>query len=343
MAAKIKISVIMPIYNAGIYLKTAIESILNQDLRDIELLLVDDGSTDGSSLCCEQYALKDSRVKVIHQTNGGICNARNSGLKISKGEYIAFIDHDDEYLPGYLRHAYDEAKKNNADIVKVGKKEFVISGSKVLRVMKNCTPYQKYDDGQIKASYFSLVDNRTLDCVWDALYRKDLIKKHDLRFDENFKHGGEDIVFNQRLLPYVHSMVCINQCYYFHYIRKGFSTSSTFGSNHLQMQMNKMMVINDTIKKLGIFLDESHFDYTYLLLRQYIVNVCSYYSSKDLEMILSNRKIAISKIREEPFFYDFCDKQSVCRVMIKSFRYGLLYFFFVYRLYSAILFLFKVR
>lgn len=74
----------MPVYNSGKYLNTAVDSILNQSFKDIELILVDDGSTDGSSEHCDEYAWKDSRVKVIHQKNGGICNARNAALKIAK-------------------------------------------------------------------------------------------------------------------------------------------------------------------------------------------------------------------------------------------------------------------
>lgn len=94
----IKVSVIMPVYNSGKYLDIAVKSILSQSLREIELILVDDGSTDGSSEQCDRYALLDNRVVVLHQKNGGICNARNNALKRAKGEYIAFSDHDDAYL-----------------------------------------------------------------------------------------------------------------------------------------------------------------------------------------------------------------------------------------------------
>ena len=124
MENMIKVSVIMPVYNSGEYLQTAVDSILSQSLKDIELILVDDGSTDGSSEKCDEYAKKDKRVVVIHQRNGGICNARNAALKIARGEYIGFSDHDDEYVPGYLEHAYREAMEHDADLVKVGKREY---------------------------------------------------------------------------------------------------------------------------------------------------------------------------------------------------------------------------
>ena len=92
----------MPVYNTGGYLKTAVESILSQSLKDFELILFDDGSTDGSSERCDEYGRNDSRVVVLHQNNGGICNARNAALRIAKGEYIAFQDSDDEWMSDKL-------------------------------------------------------------------------------------------------------------------------------------------------------------------------------------------------------------------------------------------------
>ena len=128
----IKVSVIMPVYNSGIYLGTAIDSILTQSLREIELILVDDGSTDGSSERCDEYAKRDRRVKVIHQDNGGICNARNVALRIAQGEYIGFSDHDDRFLPNFIAESYQIAVNNNADFVKVGKQEFLLEDESVM-------------------------------------------------------------------------------------------------------------------------------------------------------------------------------------------------------------------
>lgn len=137
MENKIKVSVIMPVYNSGEYLQTAVDSILSQSLKDIELILVDDGSTDGSSEKCEEYAKKDKRVVVIHQRNGGICNARNAALKIARGEYIGFSDHDDEYLPGLLEDNYKLCITQNLDFVKFCKKWDVVEDGKVIERHSN--------------------------------------------------------------------------------------------------------------------------------------------------------------------------------------------------------------
>ena len=98
----IAVSIIMPVYNSEKYLKSCVDSILSQDFDSYELLLIDDGSTDGSPEICDDVARRDARVRVFHKENGGICEARNYGLQRAQGEYIAFSDHDDIVLPGFL-------------------------------------------------------------------------------------------------------------------------------------------------------------------------------------------------------------------------------------------------
>ena len=90
-----KISIISPVYNVEDYLKDCVESILNQTYKNIELILIDDGSTDNSGKICDEYASKDNRVKIVHKKNGGLSSARNAGLDIATGDYIFFVDSDD--------------------------------------------------------------------------------------------------------------------------------------------------------------------------------------------------------------------------------------------------------
>lgn len=111
------ISIIVPVYNTAPYLRECVDSILAQSFSDWELLLIDDGSTDESSLICDNYSLRDRRIITIHQTNKGPSGARNTGLDNARGEYIAFLDADDVFLDNsYLEIHHDISKKNNADI-----------------------------------------------------------------------------------------------------------------------------------------------------------------------------------------------------------------------------------
>lgn len=110
------ISVIVPIYNVEAYLKRGVDSVLSQSYEKIEVILVDDGSTDGCPEICDEYAKKDSRIKVIHKENGGLSDARNAGMKVARGEYFAFLDSDDYFAPSFLEVLYDQLCMADADI-----------------------------------------------------------------------------------------------------------------------------------------------------------------------------------------------------------------------------------
>lgn len=114
------ISIIMPVYNAGVLLHTAVESVLRQSFADFELLLVDDGSTDGSAALAHELAKKDGRIRVLEQPNAGICAARNLGLQHCRGQWFTFCDDDDTMLPHALETLLVLAKSTGADVVRGG-------------------------------------------------------------------------------------------------------------------------------------------------------------------------------------------------------------------------------
>ena len=109
------ISVIIPVYNVAAYLPECLESILVQDYANLEIILIDDGSTDDSGVICNNYAQKDARVKVIHQKNGGAAAAKNAGLRVATGEYLAFADSDDYLEPDAYSHMMMLLKQSGAD------------------------------------------------------------------------------------------------------------------------------------------------------------------------------------------------------------------------------------
>ena len=111
------ISIITPVFQSERYLEKLINSILNQTYRDWELLLIDDGSTDGSAEICDRYAQKDKRIRVFHKANGGVASARNQAIEMSRGEFLAFADSDDWVEPDWLERLYTTAKEYDADIV----------------------------------------------------------------------------------------------------------------------------------------------------------------------------------------------------------------------------------
>ena len=110
------ISVIVPVYNVEKYISRCIESIMKQTYKNIEIILIDDGSTDNSGKICDEYSLKDDRINVIHKKNGGLSDARNTGLDIAKGKYISLIDSDDFVSKFFIETLYNTCKNENCEI-----------------------------------------------------------------------------------------------------------------------------------------------------------------------------------------------------------------------------------
>jgi Glycosyltransferases involved in cell wall biogenesis len=224
---KTAISIIVPVYNTGKVLYETIDSILGQTYNDFELLLIDDGSTDGSGAVCDEYANKDHRIIVIHKKNGGICEARNYGIRSARGEYIGFCDHDDYYDRHLLEKAINAAISSNADIVKYGvrlEKELASYSSTTIRTYSSGL----INTSDLKKNYFEMARKELLNCVWDGIYRAKIIKDNEIEFDTKYTKGHEDISFNLRLVPVTGSIIFIGDVLYTHVVRQSLSTSAKY-------------------------------------------------------------------------------------------------------------------
>ncbi|MCI6715732.1 MAG: glycosyltransferase, partial [Lachnospiraceae bacterium] len=221
------ISVIVPIYNVEPYLDEAIESLIHQTFTDLEIILVDDGSTDGSGEICDRYQNKDSRIKVIHQENRGLSAARNAGIDSCKGEMIAFLDPDDAFCKDMLQKMSDAMLRSGADIVecnytlykgiqhmdpqKIWKKKKVISPE-----VNRTGLYQKRDallmelDGQIAPNAWNKLYNRK---VWNSI-----------RFREGQNYEDLDIILP--LLGEAESVYVLDELLVMHRMRPGSITAT---------------------------------------------------------------------------------------------------------------------
>lgn len=223
------VSIVMPVYNAGGYLRETVASVQAQTFRDFELILVDDGSTDGSAAACDAFAAEDSRVRVLHQANGGICRARNAGLAAARGTWLAFSDHDDRWEPDYLETALAAAARSGAKIVKVNHQEWIrpADGRLVRRdagvPLADCA-WDVRELFSTRAGYF--VFQSVAAAVWDGLYDRAAVAASGVVFDETLRHGGEDCRFMACLLAHVPCGVWVARPLYHHYHNVGFSTSA---------------------------------------------------------------------------------------------------------------------
>lgn len=165
------ISVILSIYNAEDCLERCVNSVLRQSFRNIEIILIDDGSTDQSNILCDEYAKNDSRIKVVHKKNGGVSSARNKGLEIASGEYIMFLDSDDTFAPHACEVLLKIITEKKADCVICGTKE--PDGNK-WAPSKNLD-YTSFDD--FKNDFTEWLDTELLSPIWNKIYKRENISK----------------------------------------------------------------------------------------------------------------------------------------------------------------------
>lgn len=195
------ISVIVPVYNTEKYLPRCIDSILAQTYTDFELLLIDDGSTDSSGAICDEYAAKDSRVRVFHKENGGVSSARNLGLDNAQGEWITFVDSDD-----WVKEEYIELFINNADDLVYQSFLSIFNGE----TEEWDTSIRALD---VNECLTRLYEKKALGYCWGKLYKTQKIKTYNIRFDENIRFR-EDELFVLKYLSHTSHITCIDRNMY---------------------------------------------------------------------------------------------------------------------------------
>ena len=223
------ISVIVPVYNVDQYLSECLNSIIHQTYQNLEIILVDDGSTDDSGKICDQYSNGDTRIKVIHQENKGVAAARNVGISNASGTYVAFIDADDWIEPDMFEDLRNQM--GNADVITAGYwKNYTHSKDKITE----CLPAGTYcKEANIENVYHHMLyaDNGnfddTLASIWNKLFRLELVKTFYREINISL-HYQEDTVFVYTYLLRCKSIVVTADAYYHYRIREGSAVSSEY-------------------------------------------------------------------------------------------------------------------
>lgn len=235
-----KVSAIVPVYNVEKYLSRCLDSIINQTYKNIEIILVNDGSNDDSLEICNYYKNKDKRIKLVNKTNGGLSSARNSGLRIATGEYILFIDSDDWILEETINELIYYAQKYKVDFVRYSP---VYAGYSNI---EDGTPWKFPDERQIEPGYYDkerirteifdrlfITDKLTLGPIVSAvlsLYSREFLLKYNLYFDENIKYS-EDVIFNAKVVYNTKSFYFIKDSYYYYYYYNNGSITKSFNQD----------------------------------------------------------------------------------------------------------------
>lgn len=218
------VSIVLPIYNVEKYLDRCIESVINQTYRNLEILLVDDGSPDDCPQKCEEWAKKDGRIKVIHKANAGLGYARNTGIENASGEYICFFDSDDYIDPSTIEKAYNTAQKNNSDMVLFGHYDVNAQG-KIVRTYIPTTEKESYAGAEVQEVLLPdlVSDNPATGKstnLWLSacfcMYSMRLILENNWRFASERDIISEDIYSLLRLYRNVEKVTIISDAFYYY-------------------------------------------------------------------------------------------------------------------------------
>lgn len=223
------ISIVVPVYNAEKFLPKSLESLQNQTYTELEIILVNDGSNDGSAAICEQYASTDKRFVVIHKENGGVSSARNAGLKRVTGEYVGFVDPDDWIEPDMFKRLYQLTQEYNADISMCGYMKEKADGT----ILNTLEPPSVTSFTSKEALNTILNDDSFRGFLWNKLFSAAILKENpSLKLDENI-HFCEDLLFCCKAILASKSLVYDSTPFYHYMFHDNNASSSQYSLKKL--------------------------------------------------------------------------------------------------------------
>lgn len=250
------VSVIVPVYNVEKYIDTCVQSILNQTMNNIEVILVDDGSKDSSSARCDYYSLHDKRIRVVHKENAGLGYARNSGLQIATGKYIVFVDGDDYIESNHIEKMFNYIETTGADVTIGGHTKVDNNGGRI--VEKNPLAGNTYCDDEIRNKVIPMMcgqlekDDRIEMSSCMTIYRRIIIEEAGIRFPSERELISEDLIFNMNVLSKARVVSIVDSVgYYYRY--NPTSLTHRYLPDRFQKQKQLYKVVEDKTKELGIY------------------------------------------------------------------------------------------
>lgn len=240
MYKKELISVIIAIYNGEKYLKECLDSVVNQNYKNIEIILIDDGSKDLSGKIADEYADKDNRVIVVHQQNSGVSTSRNIALKMAKGSYICIIDQDDIISYDYISYFYGLIKKNDAQIALTPNADKFFGKLKVIKENKDSV---KIWSGTKTAE--EMLYHKIVIAPWNKMISKKLIDDNNIKFNVDF-FGGEGFAFSVQCYQYADRIAIGERLVYHYRVGDPESGASKFRESTIHSSINAQKYIKDT-------------------------------------------------------------------------------------------------
>lgn len=301
------ISVIVPIYNVENYLPRCVDSLINQTYKNLEIILVDDGSPDSCPKICDDYANKDSRIKVVHKENGGLSDARNAGMKVATGEYISYIDSDDWVEPSMFEDMLNRLLLDNSDVVSCGVKWVEEDGT----LIRDVTVEKDAVIGKEEAVKEILSDGLLKQHVWNKLYKSELVS--DIPFEKGKYH--EDVYWSYQIFGKSGRVSVMTKSYYC-YVQRD---NSIMGEGYSKKRLDAL----DAMYQRCIYI-KKNFPNLYDLALSVYLGSCMYHMQLALnagcnEEITDNIKDRLSYKKTGNIFTCISSKQAVWMRMFLTF------------------------
>ena len=315
------ISIIVPVYNVEDYLRECLDSIVNQTYKNLDIILVDDGSTDSSGKICDKYVDKDNRIKVIHNENHGVSHSRNCGLDIAKGEYILFIDSDDTVKSNYVFEMIKEVREEDYDLVVSNIIDIFDTESRIR--IKNIEKLT----GDLRKDFYKL--RMLLRGPVVKLYKKSIINKYNIRFSEHMK-VAEDQVFNFEYYSQIKNYKFIDYSGYNYFHRRNFSLSKLINKNMFNSDFEKVQIEKIFLECNNIFKKEYIITYSCLeIISKYACLSDENYNYNKFK----ERVLKIKKLMYGAKYYNNI-KQKIALLLLKYNIICLLYLWYSFKHYK---------
>ena len=286
------ISVIVPVYNVEKYLERCLESIINQTYKNLEIILVDDGSTDSSCEICDKYRDLDSRIKVIHKPNGGVSSARNVGIEMARGAYIGFVDSDDWIALNMYEILYSMIKTYNTQI----------AAGELLRVADTSLDdnvkwtvegtCRKYSQEEYAKKFFRIEGNETVFYIWNKLYESSVAKKMVFPEKISIAEDAEAFFYGLREIDYI---VCTDSVVYNYFYRTDSISSTWFSPKHMGIiDAWKNILDENEAQQNTLWAEYSRLNYE----RAYFGVLCRLMLSGEGEKYKKEKKILLENVKK---------------------------------------------
>lgn len=300
MTEKVRISVVIPVYNAADYLPRSVGSVLMQEFNDYEVILVNDGSTDDSAAVCEQLASQDMRVRVINKENGGVSSARNAGISSARGEYIMFLDADDAIRDRAFENMYDQ----NSDLVLAGFEKVLET---IVTETYRPSSGKVYSGTEQICTFFDKVLPRKntyiLNSACFKLFRRSLIEQNGIRFVEGLSFA-EDKLFVMTFLQHVEKVRTVSSIVYSYFLRPGSLSSNLKSEAHAAQVFGLLDAYQPVLRAL-----EQRYMHSDRIMNLYHMDFVGRYVCRILG-ILATRETQLLTIENINRLYGYIDEDS---------------------------------